>query len=230
MRAARPTRAAARAATRRDRVTAGGTVPGDGAGTRLIVWRHGNTDWNAVDRVQGQSDAPLNERGRRQAASAAPLLAALRPAAIVSSDLSRAADTAAALAALTGLPVRLDPRLREREYGQWQGRTMSEIAETFPTEHARWRAGEQSPGCGVESLDDLGKRVAEAFQEAAEARPGVTTVLATHGGAARQGCGTLLGWPPSVVRAIGGLSNCHWAELRHDTVRGWQLRAYNVGA
>ena len=71
--------------------------------TRLIVWRHGNTDWNAANRVQGQTDVPLNELGRDQARAAAPLLAALRPDAIVASDLSRAAETAAALAALTGL-------------------------------------------------------------------------------------------------------------------------------
>ncbi|MER7168943.1 histidine phosphatase family protein, partial [Micromonospora sp. NPDC000207] len=61
--------------------------------TRLIVWRHGNTEWNAAGRVQGQTDVPLNDRGRDQARAAAPLLAALRPDAIVSSDLSRAADT-----------------------------------------------------------------------------------------------------------------------------------------
>ncbi|HEU4424005.1 MAG TPA: histidine phosphatase family protein [Pilimelia sp.] len=196
----------------------------------MIIWRHGNTDWNGANRVQGQTDAPLNELGHRQAAAAARLLAILRPDAIVASDLSRAAETAAALAALTDLGVRLDPRLREREYGRWQGLTMSEIAERFPEEHARWRAGEQSPGCGIESLDDLGKRVAEALQEAAEALPGGTTVLATHGGAARQGCGALLGWPPRVLRTVGGLGNCHWAELRHDAVRGWQLHTYNVGA
>ena len=67
--------------------------------TRLIIWRHGNTDWNAASRVQGQTDVPLNDLGREQAREAAPLLAALRPDAIVASDLSRAADTAAALAA-----------------------------------------------------------------------------------------------------------------------------------
>ena len=108
--------------------------------TRLIIWRHGNTDWNAGDRVQGQSDSPLNARGRDQAAAAAPLLAALRPDAIVSSDLSRAADTAGALAAVTGLPVSFDARLRERHFGIWQGLTLDEIAERYPTEYAAWRA------------------------------------------------------------------------------------------
>jgi probable phosphoglycerate mutase len=197
--------------------------------TRLIVWRHGNTDWNAVNRVQGQLDVPLNDLGREQAASAAPLLAALRPDAIVASDLRRAADTAAALVALTGLPVRTDPRLRERYYGQWQGLTMTEVAQRFPTEHTRWRAGEQDPGCEVESLDELGKRVGTALQDAADGVPGGTIVVATHGGGARQGCGYLLGWDSTVLRAVGSLNNCHWTELRHDEVRGWQLRGHNAG-
>jgi len=196
---------------------------------RLIVWRHGNTDWNAGHRVQGQTDTPLNDLGRRQAAEAAPLLAALRPDAIVTSDLSRAADTAAALAALTGLPVHTEPRLRERAYGLWQGLTMSEVAERFPAEHARWRAGEQSPGCEIETLDDLAKRVGEALQEAAEAAPDGTVVVATHGGAARQGCGHLLGWPVPLLRTVGPLQNCHWTELRHEPVIGWRLHAHNVG-
>ena len=100
--------------------------------TRLIVWRHGNTDWNAGNRVQGQTDIPLNELGREQAAAAAAMLAALKPDAIVASDLQRAARTAAALAALTGLPVRTDARLRERYFGQWQGLTMTEVADPVP--------------------------------------------------------------------------------------------------
>ncbi|MGW0434283.1 histidine phosphatase family protein [Micromonospora sp. NPDC003197] len=197
--------------------------------TRLIVWRHGNTDWNAANRVQGQTDVALNDLGREQAALAAPLLAALRPDTIVASDLQRAQDTASALAALTGLPVRTDARLRERYYGLWQGLTMTEVAEQFPAEHARWRAGEPDPGCQVESLDDMGKRVGGALQDAADAVPGGTIVVATHGGGARQGCGHLLGWGSAVLRTVGPLQNCHWTELRHDDVRGWQLRAHNVG-
>ncbi|GIG92796.1 histidine phosphatase family protein [Plantactinospora endophytica] len=197
--------------------------------TRLIVWRHGNTDWNAANRVQGQLDVPLNDLGREQAAEAAPLLAALRPDAIVASDLRRAADTAAALAAVTGLPVRTDARLRERYYGQWQGLLMTEVAQRFPAEYTRWRAGDPDPGSEVESLDDLGKRVGTALQEAADAAPGGTVVVATHGGGARQGCGYLIGWDATVLRSVGPLNNCHWTDLRHDEVRGWQLRGHNVG-
>ena len=138
-------------------------------------------------------------------------------------------DTAAALAALTGLPVRTDPRLRERYYGHWQGLTLATIAERYPVEYARWRAGDQSPGCEVEHLDDVAKRVGEALHEAAETWSGGTVVVATHGGAARQGVGYLLGWDAAVVRGLGPLRNCHWTELSHDPERGWQLRAHNVG-
>ncbi|WP_328343804.1 histidine phosphatase family protein [Micromonospora sp. NBC_00421] len=197
--------------------------------TRLIVWRHGNTDWNATGRVQGQTDVPLNDLGRDQARVAAPLLAALRPDVVVASDLRRAADTAAALAQLTGHPVRSDARLRERHFGQWQGLALTDAADRFPGEYARWRAGDPDPGAGIEPLDDLGKRVGEALLAAAELADGGTVVVATHGGAGRQGVGHLLDWDHSVLRSIGSLANCHWTELRRNDVRGWHLRAHNVG-
>jgi broad specificity phosphatase PhoE len=201
--------------------------------TRLLVWRHGNTDYNAGGRVQGQTDAPLNARGRDQAAAAATLLAAYQPDALVSSDLSRAYDTACSLASLTGLSVSVDTRLRERHFGEWQGMLLSDIKTGHPTEYARWRAGDPSPGCGIESLDDLSKRVLEALQDAAALAPGGTVVVTTHGGAARQGCGALLGWPNEATRTLGSLSNCHWTELRDRTPRvggtGWQLMAHNRG-
>jgi broad specificity phosphatase PhoE len=198
--------------------------------SRLLIWRHGHTDWNGGDRVQGQTDVPLNELGRAQAAAAAARLAKLRPDAIVSSDLIRTADTAASLAAKTGLPVRFDARLRERFFGEWQGHTIDEIRRRWPREYADWRAGVPAPGCGIESLDDVGKRVGEALVDATEAAPGGTVVAVTHGGAARQGCGVLLGWSHRTLRALAGLDNCHWSDLRHDAERGWRLRAHNIGA
>jgi len=198
--------------------------------TRLIVWRHGNTDWNAGSRVQGQTDVPLNDLGRQQAVDAAELLVRMRPDAIVASDLRRAADTASALAALTGLPVRHDERLRERFFGAWQGLTMAEVKVARPQEHARWQAGADVIGGDVESLSDLGKRVAEALLAAADLVPaGGTVVVATHGAAARQGIGHLVGWQPEQLRTMRALQNCHWVELSHDETRGWQIAAYNVG-
>jgi len=197
--------------------------------TRLLIWRHGETDWNVTERVQGQTDVPLSQTGQVQAQAAAFRLAALGPSVIVSSDLSRAADSAAALSALTGIEVTLDERLRERHFGEWQGHRVSKIAERWPEKYARWRAGETVPGLGLETIDDLAKRVAAALQGAADLVGSGTAVVVTHGGAARHGCATLLGWPVSAARTLAGLDNCHWTELRFDAIRGWQLRAHNVG-
>jgi probable phosphoglycerate mutase len=197
--------------------------------SRLIVWRHGNTDWNASHRVQGQTDVALNVLGKQQAVDAADLLIRMRPDVIVSSDLQRAADTAAVLAALSGLSVEYDKRLRERFFGAWQGLTMTEVAALYPEDHARWTAGEEVGG-DIESLHDLGVRVAAALQAAADlAPPGGTVVCATHGAGGRQGIGQLLGWSRESLRTLRALQNCHWVELTHDKQRGWQLAAYNVG-
>ncbi|HEX5742235.1 MAG TPA: histidine phosphatase family protein [Pilimelia sp.] len=192
---------------------------------QLVIWRHGNTDWNREGRVQGGADVPLNDLGRQQAAAAAAALAALRPTAVVSSDLRRAADTAAALASLTGLPVRGDARLRERSFGSWQGRLMTDIRRDHPEEHARWRAADPDPGCGIEPLDTLQRRAVAALCDAAAG--GGTTVVVTHGGTARYAVAGLLDWPAPVWGTLGGLGNCAWAVLA-PRGRGWQLLAYNV--
>jgi len=196
--------------------------------SRLLIWRHGETSWNASGRVQGHADIDLSDVGREQAATAATRLAALGPTTIVSSDLRRAHDTASVLAAVTGLPVSTDPRLKERFYGPWQGLTMGEIAERWPEEQARWRAGESSIGLGIESLDDLAKRAVAAFTDAVSAATGGLVVVVTHGGTARQGCAAMLGWSDSAMRTLCGLANCHWTELRFDPARGWRLWSHNT--
>jgi broad specificity phosphatase PhoE len=197
--------------------------------TTLILWRHGVTEWNAERRHQGHTDVALAALGHTQAAEIAPLLAARKPDAIVSSDLTRATDTAAALAALVQLPVRRDPRLRERGYGNWEGLTQAEIADRFPAAAARKRAGDHDLGHGIEPPADVMKRVGEALREAADAAPGGTTVVVTHGGAARYGMFELLGWPMEQLGTVVVLANCHYTELRLDPVRGWTLYGHNVG-
>lgn len=199
--------------------------------TRLILWRHGHTEWNAQLRVQGHSDVPLSELGRAQAVEAAPLLAALAPDAVISSDLRRCTETAAALARRTGLVVRQDQRLREREYGQWEGLTMAEITQRWPDSYARKLAGADGAdlGHGIEQPADVMKRVGEALRQAAEANPGGTTVVVSHGGAIRYGTFELIGWPADLLRTVQALVNCHYSELRLDPDRGWLLHAHNVG-
>ncbi|MBO0870362.1 MAG: histidine phosphatase family protein [Micromonosporaceae bacterium] len=202
--------------------------PAPGPPTRLIIWRHGQTAWNVEDRIQGQLDIDLDETGVAQARAAAARLATVRIDAIVSSDLGRVTRTVDELVALTGLPVRLDRRLRERNFGEWQGLTGLEVPQRYPEQSVRWRAGEPIGDCGVEELDELAKRVTEALHDAAALAPGGTVVVGTHGAAAKYGVAGLLGWPAAVIRTFGTLGNCHWTELRFDRVRGWLLRSHNL--
>lgn len=206
-------------------------VPAPGgptAVTRLLVWRHGLTEWNSQNRVQGHADTDLHETGVAQAERAAPLLAAYQPDVIISSDLRRAARTAAALAAITGLDVKYDNRLRERAFGRWQGMLITEVAERYPDDYARWRHGDAVLDPGIESLEDLTRRGTAALHDAADLVGTGTAVVVSHGGTARAACAGLLGWPRDVARTIGGLDNCHFAELRHGS-RGWRLHGYNLG-
>jgi len=198
--------------------------------TRLIIWRHGQTVWNLHNRIQGQTDVDLDDTGRTQAAAAAAALAAERADVLLSSDLRRARDTAGALAALTGSPVDVDNRLREREYGAWEGLTHEQISARWPEEFLRWKSGGPVPECGLEDMADVAKRVGAALLDAAD-RVGQTgtVVVVSHGGAARQGMGAVLGWPLEVARSVGPLGNCHWAELRGSATTGWRLYAHNVG-
>ena len=197
--------------------------------TTVILWRHGNTDWNNESRFQGQADATLNERGIAQAEAAAAKLALFQPKLLVTSDLSRCTRTAAALSELTGLPAERDSRLRERGFGQWETRTRAEVERDHPAVYLRWHSGHPNPGCGIEPIADLGKRVSEAIGQVAERVPDQLAVLVTHGGAAKWGIGSLLGWRDEAVQTLGGLGNCRWAQLVHDPGRGWVLVGYNLG-
>jgi probable phosphoglycerate mutase len=198
------------------------------SGTRVILWRHGNTDWNAEHRVQGQTDVPLNDFGVRQAAAAAVRLAARKPTLLLSSDLSRAARTADALAEITGLRPERDARLRERGFGLWETLTTAETKERYPVSRARFEAAHPDPGDGIESLPDLGKRICEVVREVAERNPGAVSVLTTHGGSIKYGMAALLGWPDDILPTVSPMGNCRWTELSCDEGHGWRVVAYNA--
>ncbi|WP_067829488.1 histidine phosphatase family protein [Actinomadura kijaniata] len=196
-------------------------VPGK---RRLVLWRHGQTSWNVERRFQGKTDIPLDDTGLDQAANAARLLAALRPTAILASPLQRAAATAQALAAVTGLPVDHDPDLMERDGGAWEGLTAREIRERYPEEHARW----EPPG--GETSAQVAKRVGTALERAAAALPPTgLLVVASHGAALRLGMSHMLGLPEEVWERLGGLSNCCWSVLAEMRDGGWRLVEHNAG-
>ncbi|MEV6286464.1 histidine phosphatase family protein [Kribbella sp. NPDC051770] len=199
---------------------------------RLIVWRHGRTEWNLQDKMQGQADIPLDEVGVEQARTAAARLASLAPTRLIASDLQRAASTAAELAALTGLTVEYDKSLREIDVDDWAGRTMAELAETNPEAAARIRAGEpQRRGTAGETVEEVAARFAPALQRAVEdATPSDTVVVATHGLAARVGVCLFLGIPQSHWPAFGGLSNCNWISLLPSRNGNWRIEEWNAGS
>jgi probable phosphoglycerate mutase len=148
--------------------------------------RHAQSVWNAQARVQGQADPPLSDEGRAQAGALAPRLASLGLAALVTSDLRRARETAEILAPRLGLPVELEPGLRERDLGAWSGLTHPEIARRWPDDYARWRAGDPAlrPG-GGESRRALRRRVGAALARLRARHPGGCLALVTHMGVLR---------------------------------------------
>jgi broad specificity phosphatase PhoE len=162
----------------------------------LLLVRHGETDWNAEGRLQGHTDRPLNEHGRRQARALAERLAGDDIAAVYASDLARARETAEILGAKLGLPVVLDAGLRERDWGNWEGLTGSERDRV---EHAG------------EPAEEHAERVLTAVRGIAERHPGARIVVVTHGGSLRRVQAATYGMALPVVE------NCAvWAVAHED--------------
>ena len=200
------------------------------AGNRVLLWRHGQTDWNMINRFQGHSDIPLNDVGRYQAKHAAEILAGMNPTAIISSDLGRARATAQALADLVGLPVTVHENLRETNGGLWEGKTGKENrAEDFQN-FIRWIDGDDNPaGTTGEKRSEVAARAVGVIMKELEGKTDELLVVATHGGTARCVLGELLQLPLSHWGVIGGLSNASWSILERNT-RQWNLIEHNAGS
>jgi probable phosphoglycerate mutase len=157
---------------------------------RLILVRHGQSTHNAQARLQGQADPPLSDAGRAEAELLKPALPAFEDDRVVTSDLQRAAQTAA----LLGYPgARRDPRFREIDVGEWEGRPLAE----FPAgPETAWRGGPlQAPG--GESWGDLQKRVGQALDELIT--QGGTWLVVCHGGVVRAALSHVTGADPQRV-------------------------------
>ena len=203
------------------------------AGT-IVFWRHGRTAYNATTRLQGSIDIPLDDVGRWQVEQAAADLARrFAPSRVVASNLGRAIDTAARLAELVDVPVETDPRLRERAFGDWEGLSIEEIAERWPTEYAVWKRGEDPQRGGSETRAEVAARIAAAVTEHAETLDDEETlVVVSHGAAISLGITTLLGLDPAGWRGLVGLHNAHWSVLRARSgtaVPAWRLESHNLG-
>jgi probable phosphoglycerate mutase len=150
--------------------------------TTLIVIRHGETAWNRERRMQGTTDTQLSDVGREQASAVGRRLAGRAFAALYTSDLSRARDTAHAIARHTGLDFVTDPRLQERRFGIFEGLTAEEIVARFPDEHARFASRDPDYAVpGGESARSFTQRCIGCLAEIAGRHPGHEVVVVTHG-------------------------------------------------
>lgn len=176
---------------------------------RLVLVRHGESVWNSEARIQGQACAGLSDVGHRQAAAVGPTLATAYPhARLVVSDLQRCRETIAPLAAALDREPEIDPALRERTFGSWEGRLRSEVAETDRERWERFRAGEDViPEVGGESSVQLADRVEPVLRALLESTdPGGVTVAVTHGGPVWQGTHRLMGWTPPTLAGVDNTS------------------------
>ena len=215
---------------------------------RLVMLRHGQTEFNAGSRMQGQLDTDLSDLGREQAVAAAEVLGKRQPLLIVSSDLRRALDTAVALGERTGEPVRIDTRLRETHLGDWQGMTHMEVDAAAPGARLAWRddatlgaARRREPGRRRRPQHAAGvPNWWPTSRNGATDEPDRPVVLVAHGGLIAALTGALLGLPVDNWPILGGMGNASWVQLSgHSPSTGpsdssdgirWRLDVWNASA
>lgn len=164
--------------------------------TTLVLVRHGETDWNAAGRLEGHTDRPLSEYGRAQARRLADELVGEELDALYASDLARARETAEIVGERLHLPVVLDPDLREKNWGTWEGLTSTE------------RFGVELVG---ESTEQHQKRMLGALRRIAEQHPDGRVLVVTHGGSMRRVQTEALGFALPVVDNCGRWA-CAWSD------------------
>ncbi|GBE65042.1 glucosyl-3-phosphoglycerate phosphatase [Mycobacterium sp. MFM001] len=209
---------------------------------RLLMLRHGQTDFNLGSRMQGQLDTELSELGRAQAVAAAEVLSKHQPLLIVSSDLRRAYDTAVVLGERTGLQLRVDNRLRETHLGDWQGMTHTQIDAAAPGARLAWRedatwaphGGESRVDVADRSMPLIGELVTGEPEWGADERP---VVLVAHGGLIAALTAALLRLPVENWPALGGMGNASWTQLSGHSDDdadldgiSWRLDVWNASA
>lgn len=194
--------------------------------TRLILVRHGQTEWNTERRWQGVTDIPLDETGRRQARAAAGHYASLGPVEIWSSPLGRARETAAETAALTGLGVHVDEDLAEMNFGRAEGLHWEEVLALEPAV-ADWHAGRDVQWPGGESGALVQRRMRRALTRIHESAPDGPVLVFTHGTAIRMGVAAMLGWGVDGAWRLDSVDNCCSSGLV-PARSGWRLNHFNA--
>jgi 2,3-bisphosphoglycerate-dependent phosphoglycerate mutase/probable phosphoglycerate mutase len=181
--------------------------------------------------MQGRLDPPLDEAGQAQAAAVAPVVAGLHPVVLISSDLTRALQTALAVGEAAGLEPRKEPRLRETDVGQWQGLVDAEVEAGWPGGLDRWRVDPTFAPPGGESRLDAAQRALPVLREVAGApgrgAVGDTAVLVAHGATIMALTCAFLGWPVEQWSSLGPLGNCRCSMLEFRIDR-WRLAQWGA--
>ena len=177
---------------------------------RLLLVRHGESEWNATRRLQGQADIGLSPRGEAQAIALAPTIAQLAPDRVVTSDLRRARRTAELLGYPEAMTV---PGLREVDVGEWTGKEIAQLVAAEPEAYRDWRAGTFAPS-GGEAWEDFVTRTTSATRTAFETADRLLVVC--HGGVIRALLQALLGLAPRRIIPVGPASLTILASKPHE--------------
>ncbi|MDY6908083.1 MAG: histidine phosphatase family protein [Chloroflexota bacterium] len=174
--------------------------------TRVVLVRHGQTEWNREERFRGKVDIELDETGFRQVAAAAEQVAQYGPVAVYSSPLKRAMSTAEPIARRLGLRVEPLEGINDMDFGSWQGMAIAEVRERYPQLFEQWRySPERLQIPGGESLDGVRDRVVAALDGAVARHEDQTFAFVTH----RVVCKVLLCY-------LLGMDNSHFWQIAQD--------------
>lgn len=195
--------------------------------SRLVLWRHGETEYNATGRMQGHLDSMLTETGMNQARFAVPVLTGFGSEVVVASDLRRARDTATVFTSVVGIPLRIDERLRETHLGKWQGLTLEEVEAEWPGAVDVWRSDATFTPPDGESRVEVAERAIQVVNEV-DAEFSGTAMLCAHGGLISSLTGRMLDLPVEAWSQLAGISNCNWTVFTRRAGR-WRLSSYNAG-
>ncbi|QDZ43063.1 histidine phosphatase family protein [Corynebacterium sp. sy039] len=211
---------------------------------RLLLLRHGQTQYNANKRMQGHLDTELAERGIAQAQLVSDFLASQPIKKIIASDLQRARVTAEIIDRNIGVGVEIDQRLRETNLGQWQGKTHEEVDAAYPGARARWRNDASWTPPGGESRLSVAQRARAVIDELVTDYPqwddeDTTVLVVAHGGTISALTSSLLELHPSQYPLFSGLGNTCWSALiarprfgcapATDEPVQWYLEGWNMG-
>lgn len=199
---------------------------------KVILLRHGITQFNIEGKIQGIIDEPLLPAGLEQAKNISKQIAKQPIHRVISSPLQRAKETAKVVAERLATSYSIDLRLQERAYGQWEGKSAKQINAQYPEIFQQWRDGKDPQGLGFEPRSQAAQRIVSSVSEnIALLEDNQTLLVISHGGIISAAMGIFLGCDADVWFGVRGIDNCHFGELLHTPRRTpkWCVASWNIG-